>query len=360
MMAEGVAWLLFGGFLFAMGWMSSRRALSKELNQRHAEFRAHYRQGVSYLIQNQPDRALDVFLDHLAVNPDSLELYMALGGVYRRKGEVDRAIRLHQSLLDLSQDRVADDCVGQNKLSLAQRQDVQLALAEDYYSAGLLDRAEDILRDLLHNTASLPADVQERALRYLQNIYEKEKEWQHAIQVAKQLLQLGFSEMSQVLAHYRCELAELAGTDQRYLDAEQHFEQALKLDGTSVRAFVGLGQLAYDSRDYRRALKFLQRLEAEHLYYFPAAVDMLESSYNALGREKAFWQYLEDALFQSSALSQFSGKIDAWYQQLKQQVEQGGVPYTCKHCGFTGKSLYWRCPSCNKWGGFKPKLSPHA
>lgn len=354
MIADWVAWSAFGSGLFVAGWWSGRRNLKRRLSERSRVFGEQYRQGLGYLIQNKTDRALDIFLDQLEVSSDSLELYLALGGLYRRNGEVDRAIRLHQGLLD-------ESVLAKGLLTRAQWQNIHLALAEDYLAAGLLDRAEQVLSDLLQDERDLSAELQERALRHLQNLYEQEKEWQHAISVAESLLKLGVAGIPSVLAHYRCELAELAKADGRTDDAERHYLSALRLDGESIRACYGLGVLAFDGQNFRRALKFLQRLETSNLAYFSDVLSMMKASYQALDREEAYGQYLEGLaadLPQRMDLSQpaNSEKSELAWQQRIEAIFAKKAHYKCQHCGFEGQSVYWNCPSCQQWGSLKSHL----
>ncbi len=174
------------------GWvLGVRNPRTEQDTGRERGLRSDYFKGINYLLNEQPDKAIEVFIKVLEVDQETVETHLALGNLYRRRGEVDRAIRIHQNL------------VARNSLSAEQRYEALLELGQDYLSAGLLDRAEDLFKELAE-----ASHYRVQALRQLIDIYEQEKDWDEAISCARQLERATGNQLGPVIAHYQCEQAE--------------------------------------------------------------------------------------------------------------------------------------------------------
>ncbi|MFV8817104.1 lipopolysaccharide assembly protein LapB [Haliea sp. E17] len=382
------------GLLFAavaIGWYLGRRSRDDK-----SELPGEYYRGFRFLLDGGHDNAIDAFIDALEVNSDTLETHIALGKLLRQRGEVARAIRVHQNLL------------ARPSLPRAQVEQAHLELARDYISAGLLDRAERLLLDL--GTES--RELRRKAWRYLLEIYQSERDWGQAIEVARKLLpRKGFlgsgvevDEPGQavpvILAHYYCELAE-DKRDKGDIDAARELLQlALEYDADCVRASILLGSVERQSGRYRQAIKALRRVQRQDPDYVYETVPALRDCYQALGDSRSLRVYLRDCLDEhpspplvlavTEALQQADGPEEAYrflVTELERlpslrgvekllQLEAGATAgekraglqrlqglvrrlleqrptYRCSHCGFSGRQLHWFCPGCRYWGTLK-------
>ncbi len=175
------------------GWWFARTLEKRSSNKSRQLFSNQYFQGLNYLLNEQPDKAIQVFLELAEVNKDTVETHMALGSLFRRRGEVDRAIRFHQNI------------IAKPGLEPEQRTQALLELGEDYMRAGLLDRAERLFAELIETGAHTPS-----ALRSLLDIYQQEKDWKNALEQAQRLEQVSGEHMGDVMAQFCCEMAEAA------------------------------------------------------------------------------------------------------------------------------------------------------
>ncbi|MGK0498819.1 MAG: lipopolysaccharide biosynthesis regulator YciM [Oceanicoccus sp.] len=375
----------------AIGWLLGRR--NSSTNSDEAAMSGSYYKGLNYLFNDHPDAALDTFIDRLEVNNDTFETHIAVGNLMRRKGEVERAIRIHQNLLS------------RPSLPMVQLHQAHLELARDYISAGLLDRAESLLKDL---SVEAP-ELKTVAMRHLLEIYQDEKEWQQAIDVAKQLLPKRAWLTSAVpvdktigiaLAHYCCELAQLAIDKHDYQSARTQLKQSLTYDRGCVRASLLAADIESRTGHYNRAIKSLRKVREQDAAFVPETVQLIQNCFKHLGNQQASHDYLLECLESSSsatillsvvadiqaeqgnqAASSFLSKqlkqrpslrglarlvelhianssgtakdnLDV-LQLLIAQLMQSKPQYQCHHCGFAGKRLHWLCPSCKQWGQIK-------
>ncbi|MGK0443056.1 MAG: lipopolysaccharide biosynthesis regulator YciM [Pseudohongiellaceae bacterium] len=376
----------------AIGWFLGRRGWSA-VSQQGASPHQPYYKGLNYLLDDQPDGALDAFIEALDVNSETLETHIAVGNLMRRKGEVERAIRIHQNLLS------------RPTLSKEQLHQAHLELAKDFISAGLLDRAESLLEALvvdapeLHKTATL----------YLLEILQDEKEWQRAIDKAQQLLPkkslLKNSAVDPVivraLSHYCCELAELAMGKSDYHSVRKHINQALAYDSDCIRASLLLAKAEYETAHYDQAIKSLHTIRHQDLAYVSESINLLKLCSDEINGYQAYQYYLNSCLEQhpsvtivlaivadiqqregDEAAADFMGRelkrrpslrgLDklvslhvanskgkaqknlSLLQDLTNQLIESKPQYQCHHCGFSGKQLHWLCPSCKHWGEVAP------
>ena len=365
------------------GWLAAKRTLRAD-DARMADCGATYYKGLNYLLNEQPDKAIDVFTAMLEVDSGTVESHMALGSLFRRRGEVDRAIHLHQNLVDRS------------SLNTEQRGQAVLELGRDYLRAGLYDRAESWFSQLVDDPQQA-----EPALEYLLTIYEQEKEWGSARDVARRLGKLAGRPVATRVAQYCCELAQ----DQRATgDLQQALtllEEALAVDRDCVRATLLKGELLLVQGDTAGALQTWQQLEKQDAAYLPEVIPAMLQCYHQQGLDTQAREYLESlpagesgiepvlalvdllieqgdtnrasevlsaALVQQPSLrglerliSMETDHVDPRYQQpfvvlrgLISQLLDKRPTYQCHHCGFAGKTLHWHCPGCRHWGTVKP------
>ncbi|WP_423906573.1 lipopolysaccharide assembly protein LapB [Candidatus Spongiihabitans sp.] len=363
----------------AGGWLMSahdKSAVSKSSGLPEAYFK-----GLSFLLNEQPDKALQVFLEVVEVDKETVEMHMALGNLFRRRGEVERATRIHQNL------------VARSDLDDSLRGLALFELAQDYFKAGLFDRAENLFHELQQ-----VLEYKEQANRFLLQIYDQEKEWRKAIYIAKQLDQFVEQDFSQTIAHYYCELAEKAITESNIQDAEKHLKSAFRHDARCIRAVIQSGRLAAMHGNHTNAIAIWRGLA----YWAPQAmgevVGHVSSSYAALNDEPSFRKFLESALEKNSdprivaMLVELTHKndgreagqalmlnlvrkhpsLESMYQLVKNheqnvtpsrqdkdfllladllaEVVEMGRNYHCRQCGFQSNSLHWQCPGCKGWG----------
>ena len=381
--------LLVGTLLFiaiVIGWFLGKiETRRKPAASSASRISKDYFRGLNLLLNERQDEAMEVFLKTLEVSPDTVDTYLVMGSLFRRRGEVDRAIRIHQDLL------------ARPNLSKDQQSTVRFELARDYLKAGLFDRSERILKELVKESSHQVEQCLEKLLR----IYEQEKEWQDAVEVANQLLQKNNHRYSHALAHYHCELAEAALEVTDLVEARQQLRKALQADRSCVRASLIQGRMENEQANYKEAIKALRRVRHQDADFIPEILDMLEAGYDGLQQPKEFTKYLfevieehpaisvviklaekvteiEDESAGAYVLSEFLKKrpsvkglarlIDyhiphtrgaandnlSILQAFTQQLIQDKPKYRCINCGFEGKRLHWDCPSCKEWGTVKP------
>jgi len=388
--------LLVFGLLFAaiaIGWFLGRRSAPRAVAG--ADLPSQYYKGLNYLLDGRPDGAIDSFINALEVNSETLETHIALGNLLRKKGEVDRAIRIHQNLL------------ARPSLPRAQVHQAHLELARDYISAGLLDRAERLLLDLVQESP----EQRRASLQHLLEIYQSEREWSKAIEIANALLprktllggQTGSDRgqpVSVALAHYYCELACEKRDAGDLPAARKLLQQALAQDKHCVRASILLGEVECETGQYKQAVKALKRVKQQDAEYVPETISTLRRCYAELKDDKSLKSYLKDCLgsdptaplvlaiaedmrqtegneaagdFLSTQLADrpslrglarlISLQLDgtdsparenlSLLQVLVERLIAERPAYRCGHCGFAGQQLHWFCPGCKHWGTMK-------
>lgn len=377
-------WLLLP-IAAASGWWAARSdTLRRGAGRSDFSLSSHYFKGLNYLLNEQPDKAIEVFIRVLEVDNDTVETHLALGNLFRRRGETDRAIRIHQNL------------IARPTLSRAQRTQALLELGQDYMRAGLLDRAESLFQELLELD-----DHVVPALRQLVDIYQQEKDWDKAIATTRRLAAATGQRVNHVLAQYRCELADQARTDGDTARALRMIERALEEDAGCVRASLLQGELAMEAGDYAAAISAFRRVEQQDADYLSEVLEPLTTCCDALGQREDLIGYLQQAYARHGGVTlmlTLAGLLRAQHgdaqaaefitrqlqklpsvRGLSQLIEiklataQGEMrdslllfqnlaapllrdrpAYSCRHCGFTGKSLHWQCPGCKHWNTVKP------
>jgi len=339
--------------------------------------------------EEQTDSSVEIFIKSLEVRTETLDIHLAMANLMRRKGEIIKAIAIHENLLSHS------------ALAVPQTHQVQLELARDYVHAGLLDRAESLLEGLVKIRSRYTTDAREQLL----HIYQNEKEWQKAIDVATRLEegegQLGSQELALMKSHYCCELAEVAITARHLPVAEAQLQLAFRYQQHSVRASLLTAQLAYEQGEHRTALKYLIKIPEQDGDLVGESLPLLVACFTALGDreglrqflfstlnrhranslivalasiiferegEEAAVAFLELQLAQRPSIRVLKQLIDVYLVhsegKSKQNLEllKGVVEkviaekpaYLCGRCGFTAIKLHWLCPGCKSWGSIKP------
>lgn len=369
---------------FFSGWLVARRVGARISGARAHALSSDYFRGLNYLLNEEQDKAIEVFLRLAEYNHDTVETHLALGNLFRRRGEVDRAIRVHQHLV--SRPNLGDDM---KTVAL-------LELGEDYMRAGLLDRAETLFSDLVSMNAHAPS-----ALKHLIAIYQHERDWHEAIEQARRLEAMSGESQAHPIAHFYCELAEQSRQHGARQEARAYLDKAFACKRECVRAHIISGQmLAGEGRHAEAADTFEHAIECETAYV-PEILPMLLKSCREAGQMERVEKFLRQLLEQYSGISpvlaladiyaERDGKraaidflttqmrrrpsvrgmmalIDATMEHTSGEVHQdflilrdlahklldGQAMYRCTHCGFGAKGHHWQCPSCKQWGSVRP------
>ena len=404
-------WLIFVPLVFALGWIAARVDIRQMLSETRTLPKSYFK-GLNFLLNEQPDRAIDAFVEVAKLDPETTELHFALGSLFRRRGEMERAIRVHQSLLSRAD------------LPLADRETAQHELAQDFLKAGMLDRAEHAFEQVLDTRFAVPA------VRALIRIYESEHDWDRAIDAVKRLRALVDEPVPQ-LVHYQCEraIAALSAREpdlaqaQLALDAADHAADALaqsKAD-TASRARIAIirarmakiqgnhqneraylesvlgmapdhaGLVADDIIEcYRRQGSSDQGLSLllDHYQQHPS-LDLFNVVFRELRAQQGYqpaWAFARQALRVRPSLLGLDRLIEAELasrEAADQSAPAAGAAallgdvtdtsdlsllrslihkhtqrldrYACRVCGFEARHFYWQCPGCNSWETYEPR-----
>lgn len=390
-------WLIIIPVLFGLGWLAARFDFRQMLSETKALPDSYFK-GLNFLLNEEPDRAIDAFIEVAKLDPETTELHFALGNLFRRRGEIERAIRVHQSLLS------------RHDLPARERENAQLELSEDFLKAGLLDRAETGFKELINTRHSLAAT------RSLIRIYESEHDWPRAIEAVQQLRGL-IEEPVPALVHYHCEIAEFklkskAQDIDSVLDSIEAAENALRENGVTaasntrihmIRAqLAGIqGNLVAQKNHLEEVFKIAPEyagLVADSLidcykalgeiesgtntlkeqYRSHPTLDLFNSIFRALHKEygsEPAWEFAREALRSQPSLLGLDRLLevelsksnqDSFFINLFPSADLGLLRsmihrhtqrldrYACSNCGFEARRFYWQCPGCNYWETYKP------
>jgi lipopolysaccharide biosynthesis regulator YciM len=364
------------------GWWFARTLEKRSISKSRQLFSNQYFQGLNYLLNEQPDKAIQVFLELAEVNKDTVETHMALGSLFRRRGEVDRAIRFHQNI------------IAKPGLEPEQRTQALLELGEDYMRAGLLDRAERLFSELIETGAHTPS-----ALRSLLDIYQQEKDWKNALEQAQRLEQVSGEHMGEIMSQFCCEMAEaaLAGNDTE--GARKQLRQARRHDPRCIRARFILARISTGAGDDAAAAGLFEEIAELDPDYIPEVLEpYLEATEKAgdrargrarldewaenykgislvlrltdfLSEEKGgavAGRYLVETLTTKPSVRGLDRLIDLKadgyldtessddiLKAVAARLMSRQPDYRCHHCGFGGHSHHWQCPGCRKWSTTK-------
>ncbi len=376
-------WLLALPVFFGLGWVTARVDLKSLLSESRAMPSSYFR-GLNFLLNEQPDKAIESFLQVAKENPQTVELQFALGSLFRRRGEVDRAIRMHQ------------DLVNREDLAPEQRREASFELSQDYFKAGLLDHAEQVLEKMAE------ADPSPEIHSHLLDIYIQEKDWEKAIDAAKKLEVSAKRNYQKEIANYYCELAITAHVHGRPEEAQAHLTRALEVNRKCVRANLLRGEWLARAGRHEEAIEAWKAIESQDPAYLGLAADGMVESYKALGRsdeglallrglqhrypgldllsvvyqstaehegDEAAWRLVRDEVRRNPTLVGLDRLIDAELlrvpperrqdlQLMKNLVHshaQALAVYLCANCGFKARQFFWQCPACGGWETFLPR-----
>jgi lipopolysaccharide biosynthesis regulator YciM len=375
--------LLIFPLFFGMGWWAARLDIKDLLSESTAVPESYF-QGLNFLLNEQQDKAIEAFIEVVKIDPQTVELHFALGSLFRRRGEVDRALRMHHNLVDRAD---LDD---------NQRQLAIFELAQDYLKAGILDRAERLFRELEKSSYAKPA------LEFLLELFQKERDWLKAIAVSQQLAGVSGVSYGKQAAFFYCELATEEIAAGNLAGARAHLLQALADCPASVRASIMLGDMELEDGKTEQAITLWQGVETQDAQYLPLVAERLLIAYRELDREAEGIALLRNYLIKYHAIDtlnvvfdgilKYEGSASA-YQLVRDELERNPTllgldkllearllevsldrradielvkdlvhkrtrnlaMYHCGHCGFKARKFYWHCPACQAWDSYAPK-----
>ena len=376
-------WLLAVPVFFGLGWIAARVDIKQILSESRTLPRAYFK-GLNLLLNDQPDKAIDAFIEIVTLDPETADMHFALGNLFRRRGEIERAIRVHQNLL------------ARPDLPLDQRAQAQYELGMDYLKAGLLDRAEETFNGLVDGSYSVQAQ------RALLEIYQREKEWSRAIDAAAGLQSSGAGARQKEIAQFYCELAQDALVRSDLADAMALLDKALHADRNSVRATMLLGDVLLAQGEVEAAIATWKRVEQQSVPHVALVAGRLMDGYRRVGRPQEGVNLLRSYLAEASSIDlievvfkaviELDG-VDAAKQLILDELRRNPTllgldkllearlmdapahiweelsmvknlihgytaklaRYQCSHCGFKARQYYWQCPGCSRWETYPPR-----
>ncbi len=370
------------------GWFAGRRGSARHTGRKVSRLSTTYFRGLNYLLNEQPDKAIEVFLKIAEVDKQTVETHFALGNLFRRRGEVDRAIRVHQNL------------IARSGLTEEQKTQAVLELGEDYMRAGLLDRAETLFTDLVRLDASAP-----QALKHLIAIYQQERDWPKAIEHAMRFEAATGERMGPIVAQFHCECAEQSRQRGDPAAARASLIQAFESEPNCVRAGIIEGEIEASCGNDQAAIRAFERVARHDPEMLPEILEPLIAACerrDELHRARAFLSEMMERhpgvsplLALTRLLEREQGRdaaVDFLVRHLRQrpnvrgqgalidlsmaggtpperdvlqvlkqltdQLVAGSAAYRCGRCGFGARSHHWQCPSCKNWNSVKPIHGP--
>jgi lipopolysaccharide biosynthesis regulator YciM len=376
-------WLLGIPVFFALGWIAARVDIKQLVYESRSLPRGYFR-GLNFLLNEQPDKAIDAFIEIVKLDPETADMHFALGNLFRRRGETERAIRVHQNLLS------------RPDLPLEQQVHAQYELGMDYLKAGLLDRAEETFNLLVDTQYAV------QARRALLEIFQREKEWRRAIKAAEGLQESGAGALNREIAQFYCELAQDALVHMDSADAMALLDKALQADRKSVRATMLCGDALLAQGDIEGALKAWRRVEQQSVPHVALVAARLMDGYRKVGRAQEGVNLLRSYLEEASSIDlievvfkaviELDG-VDAAKQLVVEELRRNPTllgldkllearlmdapahvweelsmvknlvhgytqklaRYQCSQCGFKARQFYWQCPGCSRWETYPPR-----
>ena len=374
--------LLIFPLFFGMGWLAARIDI-KQLVFESSVLPRSYFQGLNFLLNEEQDRAIEAFIEVVKIDPQTIELHFALGSLFRRRGEVDRAIRMHLNLIeraDLDEDK---------------KQQALFELAQDYLSAGILNRAEELFKKLQISSHA------QAALNFLLELYQKERDWLKAIDVTQRLALLSDQSHGKEAAFFYCELADVEITQHQTNGARIYLKQALQENPLSVRATLMLGDIESMAKNFSDAIKIWQRIEQQNPKYLALVAERLLQAYHQIGLTDTGIEMLQNYLTKYPSLDLMNALFDAILKRdgaeaayrlvrdelqrnpsllgldkllearlLEESIENRSdvemvknlvhqhtrtlAMHHCITCGFKARQFYWHCPACHGWETYSP------
>ena len=367
------------------GWIMGRNSARQSQRRQSSILAKHYYKGLNFLLSDEPDKAVDTLIKMIDLDSDTVETHIAMGKFFRHRGELDRAIRVHQNL------------VSKEEISPAQRESALYELGRDYILAGFLERAENAFLQLLNSKKHfLDAQIQ------LFNIYQTTKEWARAIELAERMIGAGgdSDELCTRVAHFYCEQANVDWQNTQIDQALNNLHKASAADEKTVRPWLMLGEISIQEKQYEQALDYLSQVPVRDVTWLSEAVPLIEECAEALNNEEKlnqvldeYWQQCATAYLAKVKLMAKDGDgakaAEVLLEQLRKHPTMKGFKtlmglyiglqdhekstnsltllkelveeqikqrpkYRCHSCGFSGSKIHWLCPSCKKWGVVKP------
>ncbi|NRR30914.1 lipopolysaccharide assembly protein LapB [Oxalobacteraceae bacterium] len=376
-------WLLGIPVFFGLGWVAARVDIRQLVSESRTLPRGYFK-GLNFLLNDQPDKAIDAFIEIVKHDPETADMHFALGNLFRRRGETERAIRVHQNLLsrpDLPQE---------------QQQHAAYELGMDYLKAGLLDRAEETFNGLIGTQYAV------QARRALLEIFQREKEWPRAIEAALGLQEAGAGSRQKEVAQFYCELAQDALVQLHPENAFPLLEKSMQADRGNVRATLLTGDAQLAQGEVEGALLTWRRVEQQSVPHVALVAQRLMDGYRKVGRPEEGVSLLKSYLEQASSIDlievvfkavlELDG-VEAAKQLVSEELRrtptllgldkllearlmdapaaliselsmvknlvhgytQKLARYQCSHCGFKARQFYWHCPGCSRWETYPPR-----
>lgn len=378
-------WLLGFPLFFALGWMAARVDIKQLISESRA-LPLSYFKGLNFLLNEQTDKAIEAFIEVVKVDPQTVELHFALGSLFRRRGEVERAIRMHENLL------------GREDLAPEQKLVALYELAQDYLKAGLLDRAEELFGRLQGT------QYEQQGLKFLLEIYEQEKDWYKAIETSRRMDAVTGRSSAVDIANFYCELALAEMANSRWEAARDYLREALVVNRRCARANILAGDIEMARGNPEGAIEAWKRIESQNPGYLALVAEKILGAYRGMGRAAEGLQLLRGYLANYPSLDLLnvifqgeleSGGAEAAYRLVRDELARNptllGLDklleaqlleapaerrhdlqliknlvhqhtrslalYKCDNCGFKARQFYWHCPACNGWETYPPRRS---
>lgn len=365
----------------ASGWYTAARRYKSRPSSPKTETKSGYFKGINYLLNEQPEKAIDVFVDMLEVDHEIIETHLALGSLFRRRGEVEKAIRLHQNL------------IARPQLEHGVRLDVLQELGLDYMRAGLFDRAEALFTELENHKSH-----EQTAVSRLLDIYQQEREWDQAIEYAKKLAAIMKTQNPRLLSHLFCESAVKHMKHKDLQGADIALKKALSADSNCFRVNLLKADLALDEKNFKLALKHLLAIEDQSTGFLSEVLPKILQCFDELDQSKEKFVYLKhlksdlkmqvatpyllemireqegdsaavefmiDCLQEMPQITDVAAYLElcralnqapdlSFLTQVLQQLIPVEREYQCRKCGHLSKDMHWQCTRCQKWGCVEP------
>jgi lipopolysaccharide assembly protein B len=376
-------WLLAFPLFFSLGWLAARVDIKQLISESRSLPRAYFK-GLNFLLNEKPDEAIEAFIEVVKVDPETIELHFALGSLFRRRGETERAIRMHRNLVE------------RGDLPPDQKLQATYELGQDFLKAGLLDRAEETFSKMRDTSYA------NSALRFLLDIYQQEKDWAKAVETARAIEAHSGDMWQKEIANFYCELAAGELTHSRPESALAYLDEALRANRKCVRANVILGQHLAAMGEYAGAIEAWKRIEQQQPAYLALIAEPMLEAYRRIGNKAegvtlirgylasypslnlldvafqatleeegadAAYRLVRDELKRNPTLLGLDRLLEArlvtaspeqrhdieMVKSLIQTHTRRLARYRCENCGFKARQFYWQCPACNGWETYPPK-----
>lgn len=369
----------------AYGWYMGRNSIRQKDQTVKEDWSKKFSTGINYLLSNQQDKAIDFLIEALKVDEDTVEAHFAMANLFRRRGELDRALRIHEHL------------VHQKHLPSKEKQKAVFELGKDFLSAGLFDRAEEMFERLLKTR-----QYGLKSLTYIFQIYQSTSDWQAGLVFEKLVVKSNDYKLLHTLTNFYCEIATQALAEENYIEVVELLDKAISFDPKSCRTNRLLAQVYVNQEQYDEARKCYLAIYKQDSEYFPDIIDVMHECYVKLDTETEFFQFLRQAYDETgstSVLVKYVNNLELKHGNKKAQdymmtalnrrptirgfkhfvkmqvkdTEQNSSNqsidvikelitsylkvkprYACRTCGFSSSGHYWSCPSCHEWEQIKP------